>query len=59
MAVQLSTRTVQYIDMDITTVDISKCVAGTHARAIKPGGIEAIKDSIKETGYKRVHFFPR
>jgi hypothetical protein len=53
----LSGRTVEYIDTAITTVDITQCKPGAHARAIKPGGIEAIKSSIKESGYKRVLLF--
>ena len=50
----LASRTAEYVDHDIRYVDINKCVPGGHARAIKPGGIEQITNSIREDGYKRV-----
>ena len=45
----------EYIDGDTHMIDISKCVAGSNARAIKPGGVVEIKNSIMENGYGRVH----
>jgi predicted methyltransferase len=45
----------EYIDLDTHTIDINKCVAGSNARAIKPGGVVAIKNSIIANGYGRVH----
>jgi hypothetical protein len=50
----LAVRTAEYIDNEVRCVDIHKCIPGAHARAIKPGGIEKITDSIRDDGYKRV-----
>jgi hypothetical protein len=50
----LTGRTAQYVDTTKSRVDINKCVPGAHARAIKPGGIDSIKSSIQENGYRRV-----
>jgi hypothetical protein len=51
----LTGRANAYVDATVCTVDINKCSAGSHARAIKPGGIQAIVTSIKDDGYKRVN----
>ena len=50
----LAQRVAQYIDADLVHVDISHCFPGAHARAIKPGGLSTITESIKENGYTRV-----
>lgn len=52
----LALRTAQYVDSETRYVDINNCVAGAHARALKPGGIEQITISIRADGYKRVPF---
>jgi hypothetical protein len=53
-AVALALRSREYIDGAQHFVDVMCCVPGAHARAIKPGGIHSLKESIMETGYKRV-----
>ena len=50
----LTARAEEFIDPDQTHVDIHKCVAGSNARAIKPGGLDEITSSIRTDGYKRV-----
>jgi hypothetical protein len=50
----VSERAAQWVNPDVTTVDIAKCSAGFYARAVKPGGVCNLVLSIKEDGYKRV-----
>ena len=54
----LTERIAGYVDNEKRTVDISKCVPGAHARAIKPGGVSTLKTSIMEEGYKLVSLLP-
>ena len=55
MAAQsLVERSDQFIDHETRHVDIHMCIPGAHARAIKPGGIDQITESIRTDGYKRV-----
>jgi hypothetical protein len=56
--IALTARIAGYVDPRIRTVDITKCVAGAHARAIKPGGISTLKTSIMDDGYKLVSTLP-
>jgi hypothetical protein len=51
---QLTERTEQYIADEQRPIDINQCVPGAHARAIKPGGVDTLKTSVKDDGYKRV-----
>ena len=51
----LTKRADAYVDGDVTFVDINQCVAGAHARAIKPGGIIVLRESIVASGYSRVN----
>ena len=50
----LSARAAPFLDLGTVAIDINKCVPGVHCRMLKVGGVGAIKDSIKEYGYKRV-----
>ena len=52
----ISTRSEEYIQHDITTVDMSICKPGAHARAIKPGVICLLMEGIREDGFKRVSY---
>jgi hypothetical protein len=56
--VALTERIARYVDESQRFVDISKCIPGAHARAIKPGGKLLVKNSILEDGYKRVSTLP-
>jgi hypothetical protein len=56
--VALTERVSMYVDETRHAVDINKCFPGSHARAIKPGGVQNIMTSIKEDGYKRVSNSP-
>jgi hypothetical protein len=51
---KVNQRAQEYIDLETKYVDINQCVTGSNARAIKPGGIVALKESIKDQGYDRV-----
>jgi hypothetical protein len=50
-------RAQEYVDAECTYVDVRQCVSGSHARAIKSGGIVALKMSIQTDGYRLVHTF--
>jgi hypothetical protein len=50
-------RTARFINPDVHHVDISKCVAGSHARAIKYGGVDSLMTSMRGDGYKKVHTY--
>jgi hypothetical protein len=51
-------RAMQYVVKDVNTVDISQCIPGSQARAVKPGGVASLIASITEHGYKPViHIF--
>jgi hypothetical protein len=52
----LSARTKKHLLNDKMFIDIQHCVPGAHARAIKPGGLATLKQSITRDGYKRVMF---
>jgi hypothetical protein len=43
-----------YVNKDIIFVNIADCVPGSNARAVKPGGVSNLVDSITEDGYKLV-----
>ena len=50
----LRARTNEFVDATIVTVDINMCELGSNARAIKPGGVHTLVDSMRSDGYKRV-----
>ena len=54
----LTERIQEWIVRDERTVDITRCHRGYNARAIKPGGVIKIVDSIGESGYKPVSSSP-
>jgi hypothetical protein len=54
MASSITNRASPFLHPKLNHVDISKCNMGNFARAIKPGGVCKIVESIRELGYKRV-----
>ena len=54
----LSARAAPFLDLGTVAIDINKCVPGVHCRMLKVGGVGAIKDSIKEYGYKGAEKIP-
>jgi hypothetical protein len=50
----LSVRVAQYVDHSRKEVDISRCLPGSNARAIKPGGVVSLKSSVEDTGWREV-----
>ena len=47
-------RAEEYLDLAVVVINVALCVPGSMTRAIKPGGVAQLCDSIRETGYKRV-----
>jgi len=46
----------EYLLADVVEVDISNCVPGSNARAVKPGGVAQLNVSIRERGYMKVRY---
>jgi hypothetical protein len=47
-------RAKEYVKNGTVLVDITLCTPGSNARAVKPGGVASLMESIKESGYQRV-----
>jgi hypothetical protein len=50
----LSVRVAQYVDHSRAEVEISLCLPGSNARAIKPGVVVSLKSSVEDTGWREV-----
>jgi hypothetical protein len=50
----LGERVFEYINPDITYVDISHCEAGAHVRMVKSAGVLQLCASIRDHGYNHV-----